>query len=161
MTPELPAEPTDEQLAAWLELAELTLDGGFRAAVRRLVHEHARTRTQTQTQTQTQDVPSPPRPDPIALARELAGPALAAGTRPDAPRAEPVVAALLTRCEPTAQTVQTEQTELLRHLEAARDPRRDRWFRLLARINARPAPEPTTALIDRTVTALRVHASAA
>ncbi|QHA05240.1 MerR family transcriptional regulator [Streptomyces broussonetiae] len=141
MTPEPPADPTGEQVAAWLELAELALDDGFRAAVRRLVGEYG------------QGVSSPPRPDTVALARELAGPVVAAGTRPDAPQAEPVVAALLARCGPTAS--------LLRRLESARDPRRDRYFQLLALVNGWPAPEPTAPLIDWTVTALRAHAQAA
>lgn len=41
MTPELPDSPTDEQIAAWVELAELSLDPDFRASVRRLTEDHA------------------------------------------------------------------------------------------------------------------------
>jgi DNA-binding transcriptional MerR regulator len=33
-TPELPAEPTSEQVAAWVELAELVQDPGFRRRMR-------------------------------------------------------------------------------------------------------------------------------
>lgn len=161
MTPELPADPTEEQLAAWLELAELALDDGFRAAVRRLAREHAR------------GACAPPRPDVVALARELAGPVIAAGTRPDGPRAESVVTALLTRCAPAPGHGGNPPdhdhhpgdtgpaTWLLHRLESARDPRRDRYFQLLALINGWPAPEPVTPLIDWTVAALRAHARAA
>ncbi|GAB3956336.1 hypothetical protein GCM10027614_68230 [Micromonospora vulcania] len=41
MTPELPDEPTAEQVEAWLELAELCRDPGFRASMRRLAQQHA------------------------------------------------------------------------------------------------------------------------
>ncbi|WBO65727.1 MerR family transcriptional regulator [Streptomyces camelliae] len=159
MTPELPAEPSEEQLAAWLELAELVLDDAFRSAVRRLVHAY------------TQGTAQPPRPDVVAVARELAGPTMAAGTAPEAPQAEPVVTALLTRYAPAPghrentapghRPYADPAAWLLRRLESARDPRWDRYFQLLALINGWPAPDPLTPLIDWTVTALRAHTSAA
>ncbi|MEU6507186.1 MerR family transcriptional regulator [Streptomyces sp. NPDC046942] len=159
MTPELPAEPSEEQLAAWLELAELVLDDAFRSAVRRLAHAY------------TQGTAQPPRPDVVAVARELAGPTMTAGTAPEAPQAEPVVTALLTRYAPAPghrenaapghRPYADPAAWLLRRLESARDPRRDRYFQLLALINGWPAPEPVTPLIDWTVTALRAHTSAA
>ncbi|GAB7029137.1 hypothetical protein JCM4914_05980 [Streptomyces platensis subsp. malvinus] len=37
MTPELPDDPDAEQVRAWVELAELSLDPDFRAAVRRML----------------------------------------------------------------------------------------------------------------------------
>ncbi|MFI2204376.1 MerR family transcriptional regulator [Streptomyces sp. NPDC020192] len=160
MTPELPTDPTEEQLAAWLELAELALDDGFRAAVRRLARDHARSATHRT-----------PRPDVVAVARELAGPVMAAGTAPDAPQAEPVVTALLTRYAPApgrrGDTVPGDRGTaepaawLLRRLESARDPRWDRYLQLLALINGWPAPDPVAPLIDWTVTALRAHTPAA
>ncbi|MFI7298074.1 MerR family transcriptional regulator [Streptomyces sp. NPDC050121] len=42
LTPELPDDPTDEQVEAWAELAELMLDPGFRASLRRAVEDQAR-----------------------------------------------------------------------------------------------------------------------
>lgn len=41
MTPELPDNPTDEQVRACIELAKLSLDPDFRASVRRLAEDHA------------------------------------------------------------------------------------------------------------------------
>ncbi|MGW0203279.1 MerR family transcriptional regulator, partial [Nonomuraea sp. NPDC003201] len=41
MTPELPDDPSPEQVEAWVELAELAQDPDFRAAVRRTVARHA------------------------------------------------------------------------------------------------------------------------
>ncbi|NUR90565.1 MAG: MerR family transcriptional regulator [Nonomuraea sp.] len=40
LTPELPDDPTDAQVEAWVEVAELAQDPGFRAAVRRMVTHH-------------------------------------------------------------------------------------------------------------------------
>ena len=44
--PELPAEPSDAQIDAWVELAGLVGDPGFRARVRQMVGEGARTRSE-------------------------------------------------------------------------------------------------------------------
>jgi DNA-binding transcriptional MerR regulator len=41
MTPQLPQDPTAEQVEAWLELAELAKDQGFAASLTRMVDHHA------------------------------------------------------------------------------------------------------------------------
>ncbi|MBN6041125.1 MerR family transcriptional regulator [Amycolatopsis sp. 195334CR] len=138
LTPELPDDPTEEQLRAWVELAELSLDPEFRAALRRLVAEH--------------EVSVPPRPDAVALTRELAGPAVASGIAPDSPRADAVVTAITGRCS-------LGPAELAHRLEAANDPRRDRYVRLLAVINQWAPPEDLAPVLDWSVTALRLRAA--
>jgi len=40
LTPELPGNPSPEQIEAWVELAEMTQDADFRALWRRLVEQH-------------------------------------------------------------------------------------------------------------------------
>lgn len=86
MAPELPDNPTEEQTEAWVELAELSLDPGFRSTVRRLAEDHA--------VDLPHGTPAPPRPDVVAIARDLVGAAAASGVTPDSPQADPVVVAL-------------------------------------------------------------------
>ena len=149
MTPVLPDDPTQEQLTAWLELAELCVDPEFRGDLRCLAEEHL-----------TRDVdghPAVPRPDVVATAREVVAPALASGIAPDSPRADHVVATLVERCALIGGGDGTEQPSrwLLHRLEAANDPRRERYLRLLALVNGWPVPEPLAPTLDWTVTALR------
>ena len=150
MTPELPKDPTDEQINAWVELAELSLDPDFRATVRRL---HATALPD--------DAPTPPRPDLIAIVRDLAGPAVARGIDPESPQADPVVADLTAHC--TRAHGRPDDAEphrwLLHRLHTATDPRRDRYVGLLALINDWSAPERLTPVIDWSVTALRIRAA--
>lgn len=153
MTPELPDSPTDEQVRAWLELAELSLDPDFRASVRRLAEDHAAGLPD--------GAPMPPRPDIVAAVRDLVGPAVADGISPDSPQADPVVAALTAHCALTPDRPDDADPHqwLLRRLEAAGDPRRDRYLQLLALINDWPAPERLAPVIDWSVTALRIRSA--
>ncbi|MGW3286908.1 MerR family transcriptional regulator [Streptomyces sp. NPDC001002] len=153
MTPELPDNPTDEQVSAWVELAELSLNPDFRASVRRLTEDHV---------TGLPDgAPTRPRPDIVAFTRDLVGPAVASRISPDSPQADPVVAALTAQCALVHGRPDdlTPYGWLLRRLEAASDPRRDRYLQLLALINGWPAPDRLAPLIDWSVTALRTRAA--
>ncbi|MFD8395421.1 MerR family transcriptional regulator [Streptomyces sp. NPDC059680] len=154
LTPELPDNPAEEQVTAWVELAELSLDDGFRAAVRRLVQEQAGNRRGAEG-----GVGMPPVPDVVAVARDVVDPALASGTRPEAPEADPVVAALVTRCARACGHAGLAEPHawLVQRLEAARKPRRDTYLRLLALVNGWPAPEPVTPVIDWAAAALRAR----
>lgn len=143
MTPDLPDDPTDEQLDAWLELAELSQDPDFRAAVRRLVEDDAADRAGA-------EEGAGPRRNAVAVVRDAAAPALAAGIDPDSPRADPVVASVtahyagvLGRHDDTAL-----RHRLLGRLTAAGDPRRERYLQLLAVINGWPAPESLSPALD-------------
>lgn len=158
LTPELPDHATGEQVTAWVELAELSLDDEFRAAVRRLVREHAGNRHGREGSV----AGKPPVPDVVAGARDVVNTALASGIRPEAPEADSVVAALVTRCAPArGQAGHAAPHEwLLQRLEAAREPRRDTYLRLLALVNGWPAPEPVTPVIDWAAAALRARAVA-
>lgn len=66
MTPELPDDPTPEQVDAWVELAELAMDLGFRESMRRMADHF------------TPGL----RKDPVAEIRDLVAPAMAAGLSP-------------------------------------------------------------------------------
>ncbi|MGI5378151.1 MerR family transcriptional regulator [Streptomyces sp. CA-251387] len=153
MTPELPDDPTDAQLEAWVELAELSLDPDFRASVRGGAEDHAADLSDSGSRQ--------PRPDVVAIARDHATAALASAISPHSPQADHVVAALTADC---ARIIgRPDDSELhrwmLERLTAANDPRRDRYFHLLALINGWPAPERLTPALDWSVTALRRRAA--
>ncbi|MEU5595277.1 MerR family transcriptional regulator [Streptomyces sp. NPDC020298] len=149
MTPELPDDPTDEQVEAWVELAELSLDPDFRAGLRRGAEDHAAVFSGCGA--------APPRPDAVAVVRDHATAAVRSGIAPGSPEAGPVVAALTAHCARVFGRPDDAGLRrwLLRRLPAAQDTRRDRYFELLALINGWPAPESPAPAISWSVTALR------
>ena len=148
LTPQLPDDPAAEQVEAWMELAELSQDPDFRAAVRRTAEgfaaEHSRDGTA-------------PRRDPVATVRDLTAPALAAGVDPASPQAAPVVAAVTARYADDTGRPDDDRLRrrLLDRLEAADDPRRDRYLRLLAVVNGWAAPRSQAPALDWFIRALR------
>ncbi|MFE2053771.1 MerR family transcriptional regulator [Streptomyces sp. NPDC059459] len=151
MTPELPRNPEAEQVQAWVDLAELSLDPGFRAAVRQMAEDQAAEHTRN-------DMMGPRR-DITAVVRDQAGPALAAGIDPTSPEADPIVAeftshyAHLLGCPDGVDL----RRRLATRLEIVNDPRRERYLQLLAVVNDWPAPERLAPVFDWSVQALRVR----
>lgn len=151
MTPGLPDDPDVEQARAWVELAELALDPGFRAGLRRMAEDLAADRALAGA--------TVPRRDVAAAVRDLVAPALAAGIDPTSGRADRIVTAL------TAQYAQVcgrpddaeLRDRLLRRLETVNDPRRDRYVELLAVVNGWPAPEALSPALDWSVAALHAR----
>ncbi|OKJ47035.1 MerR family transcriptional regulator [Streptomyces sp. CB02009] len=151
MTPDLPDHPKTEQVTAWVELAHMSLDPGFRAAVRRMVEDQAAEEARSEV--------TVPRRDIAAAVRDQAGPALAAGIDPASPQADPIVAAF------TAYYAhllgRPDDVELRRRLttrlESVNDPRWERYLQLLAAVNGWPAPESLAPVIDWSVQALRAR----
>ncbi|MFE7357270.1 MerR family transcriptional regulator [Streptomyces sp. NPDC057543] len=151
MTPELPDNPEAEQVQAWVELAEMSLDPDFRAAVRRMAEDQAAEQAHGDT--------IGPRRDIAAAVRDQAGPALTAGIDPASSQADPIVA------EFTAHYAhllgRRDDVELRRRLatrlESVNDPRRERYLQLLAVVNGWPAPESLAPVFDWSVQALRVR----
>ncbi|MBK3573677.1 MerR family transcriptional regulator [Streptomyces sp. MBT65] len=155
MTPELPDDPEAEQVQAWVELAELSLDPEFRASVRQLAEEQAA----EQVALQVRGDRSGPRRDIAGVVREQVGPALDAGVDPSSPRADPFVSAftvhyahLLGRPDDVDL-----RRRLVARLESVNDPRRERYLQLLAVVNGWPAPESLAPALDWSVRALRVR----
>ncbi|WP_405518919.1 MerR family transcriptional regulator [Streptomyces canus] len=151
MTPELPDNPEAEQVQAWVELAELSLDPGFRAVMRRMAEDQAAEQAR-------RDMMGPRR-DIGAVVRDQAGPALTAGIDPASPQADPIVAAFTA---PYAHLLgRPDDVELRRRLatrlESVNDPRRERYLQLLAVVNGWPAPETLAPVFDWSVQALRVR----
>lgn len=133
LTPELPDDPTPEQLDAWVELAELSQDPGFRTRMRRIAEQHAGEAAGL-------------RPDVVAKVLEHARPALAAGVDPASPAAGQLVEAVVGT---------GRRTHVLGRVETANDPRRERYSELLAVVNGWPPPEPQAPALSWFASALR------
>jgi DNA-binding transcriptional MerR regulator len=149
MTPELPDDPSTEQIEAWVELAELSQDADFRAGLRTTAVHHAAER----------DASPALRRDTGAVVRDLAGPALAAGIDPASPRAAPVVAAVVAHYADAFGRPADEELrrQLLAQLEAVNDPRRERYLRLLSVINGWSEPDSLAPALDWFTAALRLR----
>jgi DNA-binding transcriptional MerR regulator len=123
----LPDDPTDAQLDAWIELAELVSDEAFGARVREMALAGAR----------RDAPPNPHAPDPQRV-RELVSPALAAGVAPESARGR----AILDQLVPT-QLSGTERRTLREQLATFTDARVERYWQLLGVLGGR-APFPAT-----------------
>ncbi|MFJ8981508.1 MerR family transcriptional regulator [Streptomyces sp. NPDC102282] len=151
MTPELPDNPAAEQVQAWVEWAEMSLDPDFRAVVRRMLENQAAEQARSDTMS--------PRRDIAAAVRDQAGPALTAGIDPASPQADPIVAVFTAHYAHLLG--RPDDVELRRmlatRLESVNDPRRERYLQLLAVVNGWPAPESLAPVLDWSVQALRVR----
>ena len=85
--PDLPDDPTTEQVDAWVELAELMQDTGFRARMRSMVEFNAADRGP--------DVPAGTSLWLMSRLVQLAGEARERGIAPDAPEAATVLTEVL------------------------------------------------------------------
>ncbi len=138
--PDLPDEPTAEQLGAWVELAELTGDERFRAGLRRAAAD------------QTQAIAEGGEPDAAAarrvadLVRERAGAAQRAGIDPASAQARPVVDELAQAYAELSGRADSPEFRawLADRLEVSADSGYERYWQLLAVINGWP-PQPSMA----------------
>jgi DNA-binding transcriptional MerR regulator len=151
MTPELPDNPETEQVEAWVELAELSQDPDFRAAMRLAAQHHVADRAQ--------DGTAGVRRGPVAAVRDQVGPCIAAGIDPAASRADPVVTAVMAHYAHIVGRLDDVdlRRRLLVRLESANDPRWARYLRLLAVINGWSAPESMAPALDWFIEALRAR----
>ncbi|NDU75245.1 MerR family transcriptional regulator [Actinomadura sp. DSM 109109] len=147
LAPEMPGDPTSEQLAAWVELAELARDPGFRTLMRNLFDDHA---------TEAARRTGPPRKHAVARVAETVRPLLAAEVAPGSPRAAQAVAEVAAAYAefqglPDSPAL---RTRLAAYLAAANDPRRERYLRLLSTVNGWGPPDHPRREIDWFLTAL-------
>ncbi|MFE7315959.1 TIGR03086 family metal-binding protein [Streptomyces sp. NPDC057555] len=159
-TPDLPDDPTDEQVDAWLELSELVTDPDLRAGMRRMARyaaEHA---------------PGDHDEDALREARQLTddwtlrvNTAIGEGIAADSPAADEVVAAVVAAWIPTqARTRDAVQADgaharrvLLEQLDVASDRKVERYWQLMCLVNGWPVRPAMAAAGDWLTTALRAN----
>ncbi|MET7297409.1 MerR family transcriptional regulator [Embleya sp. NPDC005575] len=124
-TPDLPDDPSPEQVAAWVELAELVGEADFRARMRRAAPYQAGRRTLA-IETEAGD-------ELMELTRRKVTEAREAGIDPLGEQAAPVVDDLVHRfAEVFDRTPDPDfRNWLARQFEPAHDPRVDRYWRLV------------------------------
>lgn len=127
--PDLPRDPSGEQVAAWVELVELMGDEDFRARLRRTATYRATGRTP--------DIEREAGEELMELTRQKAAEAVKSGIDPLGDRAAPVVDDLVHRfAEVFARTPDTEFRDwMAQKFEEAHDPRVERYWRLVWIVN--------------------------
>ncbi|WP_404955223.1 MerR family transcriptional regulator [Streptomyces sp. 147326] len=128
-TPDLPGDPSSEQVAAWVELAELVGDEDFRARMRRTAACQAAGRTL--------GIESEAGEELMEFTRQKVAEAVESGIDPLSDRGAPVIDDLVHRfAEAFARTPDTEFRDwMARQFEEAHDPRVDRYWRLVWIVN--------------------------
>jgi DNA-binding transcriptional MerR regulator len=125
--PELPDDPTPEQLQAWIELAELVQDKDFRARIRGM----------SETQSARRDA-GEPMDAPAGEAREqwlrwssAAGEAMEAGHAPASPEGRALATSV-------TESMGKSPAEAADMIETGTDARAERYWQLMATINGWP-----------------------
>jgi DNA-binding transcriptional MerR regulator len=126
--PELPDEPTAEQVAAWMELAELVQDPGFRHRMRKMAEYHTSGSVMGGPAREPGDYAPFMRNFTQKVARTV-GPLRERGVAPDSPEAALVVGKLLEGADPAQRAYVRER------MRAGLDSQADRYHELLAVIN--------------------------
>ncbi|MGW1991572.1 MerR family transcriptional regulator [Embleya sp. NPDC001921] len=151
--PNLPDDPTSEQVEAWVELGELVADPDFRASIRRMAEYQAQERGRGE------DVAPDAHERLTTVTRELVEAARTAGVEPTSPEAEPVVADLLAQYAaafdrtPDAAFV----AWLVERFEIGGDPRAERYWQLLSVMNGWPSWPSMTPVFAWFLAALRAR----
>lgn len=135
--PMLPDDPTQAQIEAWVELAELVQDDEFRAGMRRAAIDQVRAREEAG------------RPDEqeawrlAELIRRRTAEAREAGIAPDSSAARPVVDELVQESARLAGREDGPEFRawLLERLEIGSDSRYEHYWRLVSVINGWPVPD--------------------
>lgn len=144
--PQLPEEPTDEQIEAWLELVELVRDPDFRDRLRQL-GQRSFGASGKAAASQSAALPAHHRQAGAlaALVSEKAGQALAAGVDPASSEADPIHDELVARFAAVAgrEPDAAYRSSLLEMVSLGYDPRAERYWQLIAIINGWPPIPPT------------------
>ncbi|MEV7426247.1 MULTISPECIES: helix-turn-helix domain-containing protein [unclassified Streptomyces] len=128
-TPDLPDDPSSEQVAAWAELAELVGDEDFRARMRRTAVFRAAGRPLA--------IESEAGEELMRVTRQMVAGAMESGVDPLSDRAAPVIDDLVHRFAAVfARTPDADFRDwMARQFEEAHDPRVDRYWRLVWIVN--------------------------
>jgi DNA-binding transcriptional MerR regulator len=144
--PELPDDPTPEQVDAWIELAELVQDPAFKASIRRMSEQHAAARAAGESMQPSADWQAA-----AAVVAERAGAAREAGIDPVSTEAAAIVDEIL----PAFGEEAADRTALADRLATGTDARAERYWQLLAIINGWPAVPTTVPAWEWLIAALR------
>ena len=138
--PDLPEEPTGEQVDAWIELANLVGDNGFRQRIRRMAEEHSAARERGEEPGAEAEASRAG----VALVTEKGGVALAGGIDPVSDDGQALLGELMTEWAAAAGCADTPEfrARVLANLESGTDRRAERYWQLLGIINGWP-PIPT------------------
>ncbi len=152
--PKLPDDPTPEQVAAWVEFAELVGDEDFRRSQRSLAEQQAGDRAKGRE--------LDPAEGWTAVAErvlEKAGGALTAGVDPASPEARAVVGELVPAFAGTAADPDSPEfrASLAAWIGTGTDPRAERYWQLLAKINGWPEIPAATPAWEWLAAALRAQ----
>ncbi|WP_280433872.1 MerR family transcriptional regulator [Nocardia carnea] len=149
--PDLPEDPSTEQVEAWMEMVELVQDSDFRAAVRRMAEYQAAQRLEGDTTGLHHAL--------TETVRDEVGRALAAGISPESAAAAPIVDTLTARYADTFGKPDDSALRrwMLERLEVADDPRVARYWHLVAAVNDWPPIEDLDPVFSWLGRALRTH----
>ncbi|MEU9497258.1 TIGR03086 family metal-binding protein [Streptomyces sp. NPDC048196] len=158
--PDLPDNPTDEQVDAWIELSELVTDSDLRTGMRRMARyaaEHAPGDHDDSTLREAQRLTDE--------WTQLVNTAIRYGIAADSPAADQVVAAVVTAWIPTQTRTNNvvhadgahSRRVLLDQLETVSDTKVERYWQLMCTINGWPVRPDMAAAGDWLKTALRTH----
>jgi DNA-binding transcriptional MerR regulator len=145
--PELPDDPSDAQIDAWIELAELVADSDFRQRLQAMGRRTFGTTGAPARQADRRPA-TPTGPEAMrtaALVVERAGAARSAGVDPASPAADAVHDELVAAFAASVgrQNDPTYRHDLAASIELGREPRAERYWQLVAVINGWP-PIPST-----------------
>ncbi len=141
--PELPDDPTADQVAAWVELVELLRDPDYIESSRRMAER-----------AEAEGAAPGGRHDAGAAIAEEAGAAIRGGVAPDSPEA----LAVIKRLEAVIPGGGGSRLELAERLEAFTDRRVFRYWTLVRIVNGWPDPPVTAYAWEWYAKALRAHA---
>ncbi|MGH9042462.1 MAG: MerR family transcriptional regulator [Acidimicrobiia bacterium] len=150
-TPDLPDDPSPEQVEAWIELAELVSDEGFRARVRQMAEGHSADR-----EAGGEVMPTASQGFETVVA-EQAGAALSAGIDPSSPEAADVLVPILAALRGDQPDSPELRADIADRFESGNDRRVERYWQLLGVINGWGAFPSMTPAFEWTIVALRAH----
>lgn len=129
--PELPDDPTPEQLQAWIELAELVRDKDFRRRIRQMSERHAEARAAGE----TMSMPSEDQRQQWWTWSAAAGEAMEAGQSPSSAAGRELAAEV-------AAAMGVPPGEAAERIASSTDSRAERYWQLMSTING-CAPVPS------------------
>ena len=151
VTPNLPDDPTPEQVEAWIELAELVQDEGYRQRVRQMAEAHSAIR-----QAGEEVMPEAAKGfEQVVL--EHAGAAVAAGVDPTSPEAAATLLPIVEAVRAGQPDTPELRTATAHRFALGTDRRVERYWQLLGVINGWPPFPSMTPAFEWTIEALRAH----